>query len=142
MNIKNALIEDTTKNSAVYEVSKILKRCKNIDYYTIESEDSANITISTIGTKNTLCHLSVFPDLDDIFVSFNMRLDPVSVIDFMTLILEISSHVEKGIIIEESFVSVMIEDSLEILWDSDAHDDLGYVPLKWDVGTSFEDIGI
>jgi len=71
-----------------------------------------------------------------------MRLDPISTIDLMTLLLELSSHTKMGIILCDSFTTNLEEEEFKILYDDEVHLKLGYKPLVWDKADSFEQIGV
>jgi hypothetical protein len=117
-----ALIGDTTRSVKILEISKVLKREKGFDY---EVFDDEMVFISTpIGT---LCIIVVNEVSNEIEVSFNMRLDPVTVVLLVQIINKVSEHIKMEMTLYEGFTNREEDD--EILWGEEAYLDLGYEPL-------------
>ena len=75
MNLNEPFIGDTTRSVKILEISKVLKREKGFDYEVFDDE----IVFISIP-RGTLCTMVVNEVSNEIEVSFNMRLDPVTVV--------------------------------------------------------------
>lgn len=102
-------------------MSAILKREIGFDYQVV---DDKTVLLST--PEDILCNIIMNESSNEMKVSFNMRLDPVTVVSLMKIINKVSVLVKMEVSLYESFTTRTIDDAYELLCGEDAYIDLGY----------------